>query len=94
METAICPECDEDVAVSEEIELGELVICPECDSELELLETDPLELGTYFDEEMTDFDDEDDNYSDYEEDEDDEFSEYDDDDDDEIFDIFDDDAEV
>lgn len=44
MLTGICPECDGDVAVSEEVEIGDFVSCPDCGVELEVIETDPLEF--------------------------------------------------
>jgi alpha-aminoadipate carrier protein LysW len=44
MPTGICPECDGEVRVSIDAEIGDCVSCPECSVELEILETDPLEL--------------------------------------------------
>ncbi len=44
MPTGICPECDGEVRVSTDVEIGDTVSCPECGAELEIIETDPLEL--------------------------------------------------
>jgi alpha-aminoadipate carrier protein LysW len=44
MATGICPECEGEVHVSSDVEVGEFVTCPECDTELEVIETDPVEF--------------------------------------------------
>jgi len=44
MPTGICPECDGEIGVSSEIEIGDFVSCPDCGVELEVIETDPLEF--------------------------------------------------
>jgi alpha-aminoadipate carrier protein LysW len=57
MVIGICPECDGEVSVSPEIEIGDFVSCPDCGVELEVIETDPLEFDIapgeeeYFEEE-------------------------------------------
>jgi alpha-aminoadipate/glutamate carrier protein LysW len=42
---AICPECEGTVDVDVDVEEGEILECPECGVELEVLSTNPLELG-------------------------------------------------
>ncbi len=44
MPSGICPECDGEVRVSPDVEIGDFVTCPECDVELEVIEVDPLEF--------------------------------------------------
>jgi alpha-aminoadipate/glutamate carrier protein LysW len=45
-----CPECGGEFAL-DSIEVGEIIQCPECGVELEVLETDPINLGLAPDEE-------------------------------------------
>jgi lysine biosynthesis protein LysW len=54
--TAICPECDEDVFVDEDMERGDVVTCEECATELEVVSIDPPEVKIY--DEEADYDDE------------------------------------
>jgi alpha-aminoadipate/glutamate carrier protein LysW len=42
---AICPECEATVDVDVDVEEGEILECPECGVELEVLSTNPVELG-------------------------------------------------
>ena len=56
--TAECPDCGEKVLVKVPVGLGQRVICPNCQAELEVVETVPLELDWYDEEEPVD-DDED-----------------------------------
>ena len=42
---AQCPVCDAEVELSGDVVVGELMECPDCGTELEVLETDPPELG-------------------------------------------------
>jgi len=46
MLTGVCPECEGEVRVSTDVEIGDFVSCPDCGVELEVLETDPLEFDT------------------------------------------------
>ena len=43
-----CPECETLVTVEEDVEEGQTVECPECGTELEVVNTNPLELGMVF----------------------------------------------
>jgi alpha-aminoadipate carrier protein LysW len=58
MLTGICPDCDGEVRVSSDVEIGDYVSCPECGVELEILETDPLELDIVQEEDEEDYYDE------------------------------------
>ena len=42
---AQCPVCDAQVELTSDAVVGELMECPDCGTELEVLETDPGELG-------------------------------------------------
>ena len=42
---AECPVCGAEVALESDAVAGELIPCPECGSELEVLQTDPPQLG-------------------------------------------------
>ena len=57
--TAECPDCGEQVPVSGSIKIGRRVECPHCKADLEIVETVPVELDWYYEEE-TEEDDEDD----------------------------------
>jgi len=59
MPTGVCPECEGEVRVSTDAEIGNFVTCPDCGVELEILETDPLEFDIVEGEEEEDFFDED-----------------------------------
>lgn len=39
-----CPECHAEVAVSVEIQKGEVITCPDCGVDLEVTGIDPLEV--------------------------------------------------
>lgn len=43
--TAVCPECDQDIQISEAPRLSEIVSCPECLGELEIVSLDPVTLA-------------------------------------------------
>jgi alpha-aminoadipate carrier protein LysW len=57
MPTVNCPDCEEDVYVAAETELGELVVCDECGEELEVVGLDPIELDPYMDDGFEEFED-------------------------------------
>jgi lysine biosynthesis protein LysW len=63
MPFAPCPECDEDIRISGTPKLGKIVVCPQCGTRLEVVELDPLELDWAFDE-PEDWDDEESDYED------------------------------
>lgn len=42
---ARCPECDAEVPVGPDLELGEILVCPDCGTELEATSLDPLVLS-------------------------------------------------
>ncbi|MDQ4122869.1 MAG: hypothetical protein M3209_15640 [Acidobacteriota bacterium] len=79
MPEAICPECESDVYVDEDMERGELVTCEECGTDLEVLSSDPPEVRLY--DESNEYDDEDDfdDDDDLDDEDDDDFDEDDDD---------------
>jgi alpha-aminoadipate carrier protein LysW len=41
----VCPECDNPIDLSDEIDEGETVQCEECGTELEVVSIDPVELA-------------------------------------------------
>lgn len=41
----LCPECEANVELGNNVEKGEIVQCPDCGVELEVVSTDPVELG-------------------------------------------------
>ena len=42
---ANCPECDALLTTEDDLEEGETLDCPDCNLELEVVSTNPLELG-------------------------------------------------
>jgi alpha-aminoadipate carrier protein LysW len=57
---AVCPECDTEIHVEEDLDKGETMACPECDAKLEVVGLDPIELDA-----VVDKDDEDEDEDDY-----------------------------
>lgn len=45
---ASCPGCEASITPDEEIAEGETLECPECGVQLEVVNANPLELGTAF----------------------------------------------
>lgn len=43
---ASCPGCEASLTIEEEIAEGETLECPECGAQLEVVNANPLELGT------------------------------------------------
>lgn len=41
---AICPECEANIEVDDDVDEGQTFDCPECGAELEVVSTNPLEL--------------------------------------------------
>ena len=56
---ADCPDCGEKVLVQVPVEIGQRVICPHCQADLEVVETVPVELDWYYEDEPSEDDDED-----------------------------------
>ena len=48
---ALCPECEVSIEVDDGVEEGQTLDCPECGAELEVVNTNPVELGAVVDEE-------------------------------------------
>jgi len=46
-----CPECDAQIDIGDDVEEGQKLDCPECGAELEVVNTNPLELDSVFNEE-------------------------------------------
>ncbi len=44
MPLALCPECESEIHVEEEIDKGDALHCDECDAKLEVVGLDPIEL--------------------------------------------------
>lgn len=57
---ADCPDCGEKVTLQGRIEIGRRVTCPNCQADLEVVETVPVELDWYYEEQAEDDEDEDD----------------------------------
>jgi len=57
---ALCPDCDEDILLQGTIRIGRRVACPNCGADLEIVETEPVELDWYYEEEYEDEEDEED----------------------------------
>jgi alpha-aminoadipate carrier protein LysW len=56
---AVCPECEAEIHVDEDVDKGEIINCEECEVTLEVVGLDPIELDIAPDEEdEDDYDDE------------------------------------
>jgi len=53
----MCPECEADVYLDEDMERGDPVTCEECGTDLEVVMADPPEVKVYVDTEDDDLDD-------------------------------------
>lgn len=63
MPMAICPECDAEVHVDDDVEKGDIIECDDCGASLEVVGLDPIELDVAAEEEDEEYiDDEDDEY--------------------------------
>lgn len=40
----VCPECDGEVLLSDDVIVGEIVTCPDCGADLEVMDLDPVIL--------------------------------------------------
>ncbi|MGC9522108.1 MAG: lysine biosynthesis protein LysW [Anaerolineae bacterium] len=45
MATVLCPECEGELMLDENVEESEIIVCPDCGVELEVLSVDPIELA-------------------------------------------------
>ena len=61
MPLAVCPECEAEIHVDEDLDKGDPIRCEECDAKLEVVGLDPIELDLAIDdkEEADDLDEED-----------------------------------
>ncbi|QQS45567.1 MAG: lysine biosynthesis protein LysW [Acidobacteriota bacterium] len=60
---AICPECDAEVHVDDDVEKGDIIECDDCGASLEVVGLDPIELDIAAEEEDEEYiDDDDDEY--------------------------------
>ena len=50
MPLAVCPECDVEIHVDDDVDKGEIIYCEECESSLEVVGLDPIELDLADDE--------------------------------------------
>ena len=44
MPLAVCPECEAEIHVDEDVDKGEILHCEECEARLEVVGLDPIEL--------------------------------------------------
>ena len=42
---AICPECDANISLSNDVVVGEIVVCPDCGVDLEVTSLNPPEVA-------------------------------------------------
>jgi len=61
-ETAECPDCGETITLQGPVKIGQRVTCPDCEAELVIVETIPVELDWYDEEEMDEDEDEDEDW--------------------------------
>lgn len=62
MPLAVCPECEAEIHVDEDVDKGEIISCMECEVALEVVGLDPIELDLAPQDEDEEYDDEDDEY--------------------------------
>ncbi len=44
MPLAVCPECEAEIHVDDDLDKGEIISCEECETSLEVVGLDPIEL--------------------------------------------------
>lgn len=61
---AVCPECESELHVDEEMDKGDTLVCEDCEAKLKVVGLDPIELDavTAEDEDEDDFDEEEEAY--------------------------------
>lgn len=57
MPLPVCPACDAEIHVDQDVDKGEIINCEECDSALEVVGLDPIELDLSAEDEEEDHDD-------------------------------------
>ena len=60
MPLAVCPECEAEIHVDEDLDKGDNLRCIECEAKLEVVGLDPVELDLVVDDPEDDYEDEDD----------------------------------
>lgn len=60
MPLAVCPECEAEIHVDEDVDKGEIINCEECEVALEVVGLDPIELDLASDEKEDDYEEEED----------------------------------
>ena len=59
MPLAVCPECEAEIHVEEDLDKGDHLNCEECDARVEVVGLDPIELDLVIDDDDDDDDDDD-----------------------------------
>jgi lysine biosynthesis protein LysW len=57
---AVCPECEAEIHVDEDLDKGDTVRCEECEAKLEVVGLDPIELDLVIDDGEDDYNEDDD----------------------------------
>ena len=60
MPLAVCPQCEAEIHVDDDLDKGDSVHCEECDAKLEVVGLDPIELDVAIDDKEEEADEEDD----------------------------------
>ena len=60
MPLAVCPQCEAEIHVDDDLDKGDSVHCEECDAKLEVVGLDPIELDLAIDDKEEDPDEEED----------------------------------
>ena len=58
MPLAVCPQCEAEIHVDDDLDKGDSVRCEECDAKLEVVGLDPIELDLAVDDKEEDVDEE------------------------------------
>lgn len=58
MPLAVCPQCEAEIHVDDDLDKGDSVRCEECDAKLEVVGLDPIELDLAIDDKEEDLDEE------------------------------------
>ncbi|HKX29022.1 MAG TPA: lysine biosynthesis protein LysW [Blastocatellia bacterium] len=59
---AVCPECEAEIHVDDDVDKSEIISCEECDATLEVVGLDPIELDLAAEEEDEDYYEEENDY--------------------------------